>query len=371
MIERDMELSLICALIDGGLESPKWTTFFALLQRATGAEHVMLTIRIPGRPYEEVITLPSGDLEEKVQATYRQYFHPHDGMVDTAMIEGRPYSLDEMLGQPVTPNQQAHRNVVELNGITAARMVRIEETTGVNAWLILVGYGDDFTSDLDGLLITVARVLKGVLRQYVALERERFEASLTGEAARRLQFGWLTLDRAGTVLDCDSRAAQVLAQSGVLSRSTTGRLTCSTPELEREIREALSHVVANAASRPRAITLSRNPWLDMLLVPADRKSISTKAKPAAIAYVHGDSWSSVQCRDQLAELFRLLPREAEIALALCRGMTIAEVASDLGLTVGTTRNYSKSIYAKTGARGLPDLVRLVMRSVLAIGPSSI
>lgn len=108
----------------------------------------------------------------------------------------------------------------------------------------------------------------------------------------------------------------------------------------------------------------------MLLVPADRKSISTKAKPAAIAYVHGDSWSSVECRDQFAELFRLLPREAEIALALCRGKTIAEVALDLGLTLGTTRNYSKTISAKTDARGLPDLVRPVVRSVLAIAPST-
>jgi DNA-binding CsgD family transcriptional regulator len=93
---------------------------------------------------------------------------------------------------------------------------------------------------------------------------------------------------------------------------------------------------------------------------------SSKAAPAAIAYVHGDSWGSVECRDQLAELFRLSPREAEIALALCRGMSIAEAATAFGVAVGTVRNQTKAVYAKTGARGLPDLVRIVMRSVLAI-----
>ena len=88
--------------------------------------------------------------------------------------------------------------------------------------------------------------------------------------------------------------------------------------------------------------------------------------PALIAYVHGDSWSSADRCDQLAELFALLPSEARLALALSRGMTIAEAASDLGLTIETARTYSKKIYAKTGARGQPDLVRFIHRSVLAI-----
>lgn len=58
-----------------------------------------------------------------------------------------------------------------------------------------------------------------------------------------------------------------------------------------------------------------------------------------------------------------------MALALCRGMTIAEAAVEFGVTVGTARNQTKAVYAKTGARGLPDLVRIIMRSVLAIASS--
>jgi DNA-binding CsgD family transcriptional regulator len=65
-------------------------------------------------------------------------------------------------------------------------------------------------------------------------------------------------------------------------------------------------------------------------------------------------------------MFRLTPNEARLALALCRGMTIAEAAREYRIAVGTARNQTKAIYAKTGARGLPDLVRIIMRSVLAI-----
>jgi DNA-binding CsgD family transcriptional regulator len=85
-----------------------------------------------------------------------------------------------------------------------------------------------------------------------------------------------------------------------------------------------------------------------------------------IAYVHGDRQPSNDRCEQLAQLFGLTFSEARLALALSRGMTIAEAAAEYGLTVETARNYSKKIYSKTGARGQPDLIRFVMRSVLAI-----
>jgi DNA-binding CsgD family transcriptional regulator len=120
------------------------------------------------------------------------------------------------------------------------------------------------------------------------------------------------------------------------------------------------------ASRPRAVVLSREPWLDMLLVPANLRQAASGPAPALVAYVHSDTWSSADRCEQLGELFDLIPCEARLALALSRGMTIAEAAADLGLTVESARTYSKRIYAKTGARGQPDLLRFIHRSVLAI-----
>jgi DNA-binding CsgD family transcriptional regulator len=49
-------------------------------------------------------------------------------------------------------------------------------------------------------------------------------------------------------------------------------------------------------------------------------------------------------------------------------MTLAEAATEFGLTIETARTYSKDLYEKTGARGQPDLVRIVLRSVLAVAP---
>ena len=253
-------------------------------------------------------------------------------------------------------------------GIGAVRQLRVREPTGIEAFLSIVRAKGDFCAAEERVLHAIAPVLCGVLQLYVAMERERFAAALNAEAVRSLQFGWLALDREGRVLNRDDQGGQVLANSSVLGADPSGRLTATPSRLQREIYQALGQVVANPNSRPRAVPLSREPWLDMLLVPARHPSLIATTTPAAIAYVHGDNWHSTDRCEQLAELFGLLPHEARLALALSRGLTLAEAANEFGLTIGTTRAYSKSIYAKTGARGLPDLVRIVMRSVLALSP---
>ena len=64
----------------------------------------------------------------------------------------------------------------------------------------------------------------------------------------------------------------------------------------------------------------------------------------------------------LAQLSGLPRREAELALRLSQGRSIAEAAADMGLTLETVRNYSKRIYAQLGLRGQADLVRYVFES---------
>ena len=89
-------------------------------------------------------------------------------------------------------------------------------------------------------------------------------------------------------------------------------------------------------------------------------------KVAAIVYVSGDRRSQADRCDQLVDLFGLLPSEARLAWLLAQATSISDAAETLGITVETARNYSKKIYAKTGAKGHADLVRIILTSVLAI-----
>lgn len=358
---------LLQPLLDGMFEDALWQTFLDRLRALTGASYVSLIFRQPAPSASTLVHLYAGHASPPlVERLYRESLHKRDPLPYRRLTEGRLYATQDLLKQGNPAHDAYRRDVLEPSGMNVIRLMRVMEVTGVNVWLTLGRPTGDFSGEHDALVQALAPYIRTALRCFVALERERFNASVAAEAIRRLNFGWFTLDATGAILDSDAQGAMLLDRSDILQRGPGRRLMARTADVDREILGAIKAIATDPRGRPRALILNQDPWLDMLFVPINRRSISPGPAPALIAYVHGDSWSSADRCDQIAELFALLPSEARLALALSRGMTIAEAACDLGLTIETARTYSKKIYAKTGARGQPDLVRFIHRSVLAI-----
>ncbi|MDE8651102.1 helix-turn-helix transcriptional regulator [Novosphingobium album (ex Liu et al. 2023)] len=360
---------LLEPLIAGTVEDPPWATFLARLRARVGGDYASIVFRpLPfGTPEARVIHLYSGQPSPPgVSKHYRDNLYRHDPMPYHQMAEGRVYALAELL-QFDDPDHVAFlRALLVPSGMNTMRMMRFAEPGGISGWVTITRTRGDFAAEVDALLADLAPYLSAALRGFVALERERMTAAIATEAVRRMSFGWVTLDESGRILDADLNGADLLATSGTLARGKDGRLTARDPDLRREILGAIRALAENPQARPQAIVLSREPWLDLLLVPSAQRMGTTQATPAIVAYVHADNWSSADRCDQLGQLFDLAPSEARLALALSRGMSITEAAGELGLTVESARTYSKRIYAKTGARGQADLVRFIHRSVLAI-----
>jgi len=359
---------LVSAVLDGAFESPLWSTFLHQLQELTRAQYVTLIFRPPGRPLEETLHLFIGEATDK--EVLENYYRPHSSMDFLAaleMEEGRVYSFRELYPPKNPALEKFYNELVVPSGITACRMLRVMELSGISAWLTISRQTGDFGKEDNAILNLIAPILRGALRNYVALEQSRFSAAVTGDAMRRLHFGWAALDAQGVVVDHDPEAGRVFAQSRILSKGPGGRLEVHLPHLKAGIMGAIRDL-ANGKGRARAFTLCQEPWLDMLVMPATSNGMSANPRAAVIAYIHGDSWLTADRCDQLTELFSLTRSEAKLALALSRGMNIAGAAEHLEIKEATARKCTKQIYAKTGAAGLPDLVRIVMRSVLALTP---
>jgi hypothetical protein len=110
--------------------------------------------------------------------------------------------------------------------------------------------------------------LQSVLRSFVALERERTNAVLAGDAIQRLRFGWITLDAAVTYWKLTPKDATSLQNPARCVETRTVSSRELRPRQGREIVDAIKTLASAANARPRAMILSREPWLDMLLVPA-------------------------------------------------------------------------------------------------------
>jgi DNA-binding CsgD family transcriptional regulator len=358
---------LLPRLLDGAFEEPLWGGFLEALRDTTGADYASLSFRPPGKPLNALVRLYCGiPCPPEHERLYHEHLFELDPLPYNDLQPDRPYRLEELLTPGVPAHDAYYQQLLVPSGMTALRIMRVTEVSGVNAWLVVSRRAPDFEGADDALLTALAPYLSRALRSFVALERARFTGSLAEQAIRRLDFGWITLDRTGMVLDADPHAESVLTGSKILGLTSGRRLTVRPQALEREILEAVQALAKDPGARPRALILSREPWLDMLLVPAHGASIVAKPDPAVVAYINSDGWSSKDRCAQLADLFGLTQSEARLTLALSRGMNIAEAAAELRLTEQSARTYSKTIYAKLGARGQPDLVRFVSRSILAM-----
>lgn len=369
MLTREDADWLLEPLTSGMVEDPPWRTFLARLRDRTHADYCSIVFRpLPsGTPEARVIHLYSGRASPPgVSQDYRDNLYALDPMPYHEMVEGRIYPLAELLQFDDPGHMDFLSRLLVPSGMDHMRMMRFTEPGGVSGWVTITRKHDELAPEVDQLLADLVPHLRAALRVAVSLERARMTAAIATEAVRRMSFGWITLDGNGRVLDADITGAAMLAAGTCLARSRDDRLTSRDPDLRRELSAAVADLLARPQSQARAIVLSREPWLDLLLVASTQRMGTTSAAPAVVAYVHADNWSSADRCDQLAQLFDLAPSEARLALALSRGMSIAEAAEELGLTVESARTYSKRIYAKTGARGQADLVRFIHRSVLAI-----
>ncbi len=328
IIEDDGDL--LPAIYDGPFETPMWQTLLSGLRRQTGAESAALTI---GGTATGQTRLHSGspmDLPPAMLAGLR---------------EERVYAAGEL------PDAEAMARTGDL------RAMCVTEAGGTRATIALTRTRGRFGAPDGALLRRIAPHLRRSLRAYAEIERQKAGSAVVADVMARLDFGWLKVDARASVIESSNEATRLLQHGAGLRITSRGQLIAEDPAVGRRLSAALRAVIDGRSDQPRALNISQEPWIDLLLMPAGN---------LATIYIQGDRRSLADRHEQLAELFGLLPSEARLALALSRGMTIAEAADALGLTTETARNYSKKIYAKMGARGQSDVVRYILTSVLAL-----
>lgn len=336
---------LVRLLHEGVFETPLWERFLSHLRARTGATRA--SIRFGALGDGSLGSLHAGEAAAR------------EDLPNRSMREGRVYALEDF------EDSAAPRAGGVVGGVSSLRTVRVAEPGGVEIWLACQG-DNNLGPAVGALLHALVAHLRIALRTFAALERERLRSSVAGEAVERLRLGWIALDSRCTILEASANMEEMFRWGALLRKGRYDRLVPASPAIDRQITALLKSYAGGGEARPQAFTLSQDPWYHMLVTPAARRSIAEGLNPAAIAYVSGDRSSQADRWDQLVDLFGLLPSEARLAWVLAQASSIPEAAERLGITVETARNYSKKIYAKTGARGHAELVRLVLTSVMAI-----
>lgn len=366
MLTRADETELLTALHEGPFERPLWHTFLQRLRKRLDADQVLLSFRRADAPGSEVTQIFAGKPTPEGQRLYLDSLYTSNPAAYRSLRPGRTYTLREMLDHAEPLRAAEHHERLLALGAGHERILRIVEPSGSSAWLAISRVGRDFDAGDGAVMTALTAHLAITLRIYAEMEHVRTQADISGKAIRRLNYGWVALDSLGRIVASDPGAEDFLRHIAAIRRTSSGRLALAEPEADRALTAMVRAFTDNQTARARALHISSDPWLTMLLTPIRDRTLSGDTTPAMIAYFHGDIRSSADRCEQLVDLFGLTRSEARFALELSQGHSITDSADLLGLTTETGRNYSKRIYAKTGVRGQVELVRLILTSVVAL-----
>ena len=350
------ERDLLLPLFTGIDEDPLWETFLRRVLARTRSQRIHLFIRpggMAGMPPIQRTIRAQGYAPREV--TFNLETFSEVGLLPFASLRpNRVYSLEETT-LPESPEAiRRQRAVLDSTSVAHARFIRITARGDHNAWLVLLHDRLDFGASDSALLSSLAPHVALALTMLMEMRGLRLRATIAEEALALIGVGQAIFDADGHVVLSDPIAAEEL------DIQSTGR-----PQIRASAAQAL-----NAACRELS---KAQPAARRTVQFDDRlgKSILLRRAPIDVGAALSGNYSVGLVRQPMrkdtgsaasvaATTLGLSIREAALAEAISRGLSIVEAGAQLQLTQETARNYSKRIYAKTGTSGQADLVRLLL-----------
>jgi DNA-binding CsgD family transcriptional regulator/PAS domain-containing protein len=184
----------------------------------------------------------------------------------------------------------------------------------------------------------------------ILLDRDR-NITFCSEAARTiLDRGDPVSDRNGVLVcsDAESDVALTMALRDLASLPTNSHMLGQTQDERRILR--LRHA---GSSRVVAATL-------FALRPRNAVPGAVKYAPRTLLVIHEVGPMNEIAPGFLSAAFNFTPAEARMAARLATGLSVAEIAIELQVSIATIRTQLSSAFDKTGTKRQADLVRLLL-----------
>lgn len=201
------------------------------------------------------------------------------------------------------------------------------------------------------------------------LQDLRLRADTLDAALDRAPFGVIVLDEAGTVVEVNAAAEDLVRCDPALAIDRRGKLRLAGNAgklLRRRIAEATRSGTGGGILR---VGRDRGPPLSVVLAPL----------PLAASIWGGSQrrWLLLLGPERpldpsvIADDLDLSPREAEVVAAIAGGLDLATVARELGISLQTVRTHLKAVYGKTGLHTRGQLLHRVLTGAASLcGPSA-
>lgn len=217
-------------------------------------------------------------------------------------------------------------------------------------------------------------VLVPHVRRIVAMKdrmaRAQMRASGMLEIMDRLPYGVVLLGPNLEILDA-SRAARAMLSARSGMHADGGCLGFLRSTDARVFAERLKEDPARARLDD-TVVIGRGPLrppLSLLVLPL-KPTQEPWLRPAArwLVLIFDPEAAVPVAERALRQTFGLTPAEAALARRLASGLTVAQSASELGVSLNTARTQLKAVFSKTGVNTQSQLVHRILNSPAVIAP---
>lgn len=276
----------------------------------------------------------------------------------------RVYSGDEIDDYDPVRKARYARDMRKI-GLADERVVRLLDEPSLSAWLTISSERECSAAD-GALLSNLAPYVAAAVRNFVQAQQSGQADALDRHSLLRAGCGWILFDATARVIAIAPATRDLLSEAFGHPLTLGQRLRELGPSVERALGNAAASFAQSDDAPNQAITLQPQPRTEAILSrPPEGVSTHLDA-PAMLATCRQPRSPSNMRAQHLGRLHGLPPREAELAILLTDGLSLSDASAAMGLTIETTRNYSKRLFAKLGVRGQPELIRAVYESCIVL-----
>lgn len=377
---------LVGLIYQGALEEHPWHSALPALREAMDAQVASLILRPPTENDQGVILncvrpVPGQDGDSATLAdpddwqasAYREQFFSLDPFINLPL--DKVVSLQDILSDEALIESDYYKHYLEPIGLFRILGVDTAEPGGMLARLRFSRRRNEaaFGEDERGFLALLAPHLRRAIEVYAKLNRTASERDVYAGAVNQLSVASIILDEQGQLLSIND-VGRALLEDGAGLSLRDNRLGIEGRDINRELQRALNEIITaqqkGETSVVRALRVPRpsgrsDLGLVIRPVPASQWG-EGQSRPSAAIFISDPDLQESTSRQVLGELFGLTPAESNLATLLARGLSLADVSEEQGISQHTARAQLKSIFAKTGVSRQAELVRLVLKSAASL-----
>lgn len=363
--------TLIGHIYDGITEPKPWLTFVRELRRSLSGSMASLQL------YNYSLTssrLSISDSDESIDmGKFHTSFIRHYKEAASLFRPTEPGEIitsSDVISRAGLESTEVYKRFMQPNDLGDVIKFGIETSGNLRAWLDV---GRSLRKPLfderdKALCATLSPHLARAVSLYSKLRREQSEKHVYEALIEQFTVGMVLLDTNGEIIRTNQRAEKIISESDSIDIRNR-RLLIRDPQKGKLFQAAVARATSQRSKFGDPVSVDAigvdhhsNAVVGVIVksIPESRWTAGPDTPVSIVCLFETDTSQNAK-RDFICQVFALTPAEANLAILLADGVTLADAASALNVSEHTTRAVSKRIFSKLGVNRQQDLVRIIVR----------